>query len=142
MTAASDLGNIPPWDQLWYWLAGIGILCLLGCAAAVAIDGWHAWRSRPRARPAAPPAVHPVDAPTQAISMRDIVVRPQLEDICPGFCDNLGQPGDPQACTCLGPCGRDWCTRKREQWRNPVPVTWADRERGIGREAGDRANPA
>lgn len=133
MTPASDLGSIPAWDQLWYWLAGIGILCLLGIAAAVAIDGWHAWRARPRKRPAAPAASrHPADAQTQAISMRDITAMERLVPPCPEFCADLTVPGDGTDCKCPAPCGRDWCTRKREQRRNPVPVTWTDRERGIG----------
>lgn len=72
------------------------------------------------------------EAPTEAISMRAIVTRPQLEEICPGFCDNLFQVGDPGDCTCIGPCGRRWCTRLREQQRNPVPVEWErDKERGF-----------
>ena len=67
------------------------------------------------------------DAQTEAISMRDIVVRPQLEDICPQFCDNLAEVGDPASCGCAGACGRSWCPRRR----NPVPVTWTEREEGV-----------
>jgi hypothetical protein len=44
--AASDLGNIPAGDQLWYWLAFIAIICLLGIAAAKVADGWRWWRGR------------------------------------------------------------------------------------------------
>lgn len=36
--AASALGNISPGDALAYWLAFLGIICLLGCAVAKAID--------------------------------------------------------------------------------------------------------
>jgi hypothetical protein len=153
--AASDLGNIPAGDQLWYWLAFIAIICLLGCAAAGVIDGWRSWRGQRKALPpkmtwplrmrrvlltllparvVTLPPERPVarrlrdaGAPTEAISMRDMVIRPQLEDICPQFCDNLAEVGNPASCGCGGPCGRAWCPRKR----SPVPVTWTEREEGV-----------
>jgi hypothetical protein len=68
------------------------------------------------------------EAPTQAISMRALAVNPAMEGApCPQFCGNLAEVGDPASCGCGGPCGRAWCPRKR----NPVPVTWGEREEGV-----------
>jgi hypothetical protein len=141
--AASDLGNIPPGDQLWYWLAFVAILCLLGCAVAGVIDGWRWWRSRLRLRDltddgdgqgGVPPLARRLDqagAPTEAISMRDITAMERLIPACPEFCADLTRPGDGADCTCPAPCGRTWCTRQREQHRGPVPATWTEREEGV-----------
>jgi hypothetical protein len=69
------------------------------------------------------------EAPTQAISMRDLTAMERITP-CPQFCDDLSSPGDPDACRCAAPCSRAWCTRRREG--SPVPVTWTEREQGIG----------
>lgn len=65
-------------------------------------------------------------ARTEAISMRDITAMERITP-CPQFCDNLAEVGDPASCGCGGPCGRSWCPRRR----NPVPVTWTEREEGV-----------
>jgi hypothetical protein len=155
--AASALGNISPADQFWYWLAAMAITCLLGIATARAIDGWRWWRDQKRALPpkmtwplrmrrvlltllparvvTLPPErpiarrLRDAEAPTQAISMRDLTAMERVTP-CPQFCDDLTSPGDPGACRCTGPCSRAWCTRRREA--SPVPVTWTEREEGIG----------
>jgi hypothetical protein len=131
--AASDLGNISPGDELWYWLAFIAVICLLGTAAAVVTDGWRSWRGRPRLRDLMDDGDGQGDAKasTEAISMRAITAMERLIPACPEFCADLTSPGDGTDCTCPAPCGRDWCTRKREQHRSPVPVTWTEREEGV-----------
>lgn len=138
--ATTALDNIPGPMLAWLILgagaaitvAGIGI-----ATAVIAARRW--WRGRARLRdlmdrgdgqggiPPIARRLSQADAQTEAISMRDIVVRPQLEDICPQFCDNLAEVGDPASCGCAGPCGRAWCSRLR----NPVPVTWTEREEGV-----------
>jgi len=70
-------------------------------------------------------------APTEAISMRDVTAMERVTPPCPQFCADLTKPGDGADCKCPAPCGRDWCTRKRELARNPVPVTWTEREEGV-----------
>jgi hypothetical protein len=71
------------------------------------------------------------EARTEAISMRDVTAMERVTPPCPQFCADLTKPGDGADCKCPAPCGRDWCTRKRELARNPVPVTWTEREEGV-----------
>ncbi len=47
-------------------------------------------------------AAHKANAPTEAI------------DRC-GFCHDLAEMGDPEACCCGKPCGAKWCTALRRQ---------------------------
>ena len=66
------------------------------------------------------------EAPTQAISMRDLTAMERVTP-CPQFCDDLARVGDPGACGCPAPCPRAWCPKRR----SAVPVTWTEREEGV-----------
>ena len=128
--AASALGNISPADQFWYWLAAMAIVCLIGIATAKVIDGWRWWRDRPRDGQGGVPPIarrlRDAEAPTQAISMRDITAMERVTP-CPQFCDDVARVGDPGACGCPAPCRRAWCPKRR----SAVPVTWTEREEGV-----------
>jgi len=134
--AASALGNIPGPMMAWLILgAGAAItVAAIGIAALVrrGLKVLDAITDRGDGQGGVPPIARRLaqaDAPTQAISMRDVAAVPQLEGItaCPGFCDDLTVVGDVKNCTCKRPCGRAWCGRVR----SVVPVTWEqERERG------------